>query len=345
MEQNEQESASVIGVVDRPRLYRVLDAESIRACVVLAPSGSGKTTLVRSWLRRPQRAATTLWVSLGGEVGSRIAFWQRVASTAARLGQLSEAHSTRVLDQLSASADPVRIARALIAEAGRFVLVLDAYEHLGDLREAIDEDLKELLRTTPKLRLIVTTRTPTHLSELELSGESIVRTVTLSELAFTSEEVSELVRVQARIDDDQLADTIVRTTHGFALTVRAVALAIAQLGRIPLMGSTEWDSVITARLESLLPDRVAVEFVVATSVPPYVDVQLASQLTNKPTRITTPRPARTQRVRPVGPVCAGPAGVPIRRDLSEHVPFARDEPRRSVSRVVHAHCSLVAREP
>ncbi|MFT4010613.1 MAG: AAA family ATPase [Nocardioidaceae bacterium] len=142
------ELATIAGVVDRPRLYQLLDSSLVRVCVVQGPSGCGKTTLVRSWALRQTREQVT-WVSLSNGVSSRKAFWQHVAASASRLGDLSEATSARVNEELGLAADPVRLAATLLAGAGPVVLVVDAYEHLGDVLPDIDADLSRLRRQHP----------------------------------------------------------------------------------------------------------------------------------------------------------------------------------------------------
>lgn len=282
MSSGEIEAAAIAGVVDRPRLYQVLDSPLVRVCVVQGPSGCGKTTLLRSWALREEQHLPVTWVSLSGEVAGRQAFWEHVASSAFRLGGLTEETAARIKEQLSHAVDPVRIASELLAEAGPVVIVLDAYEHLGEVLPEIDRDLADLVAATPELRLMVTTRSSTQLADLQLSDGGIVRVMTLSELAFTPAEIGMLIASQTGIDDANLAASVADVTKGFALTVRAVALTLSQLGRIPRIDSAEWNAVLGARMESLLPDQTAVQFVTDTSVPPYVDVELSHLLSGNP---------------------------------------------------------------
>lgn len=255
--------------MDRPRLYRVLDSPLVRVCVVQGPSGSGKTTLLRSWSQRGEPPVT--WVSLTSAITSRQAFWEHIASSA-------EQTALQIREQLSRAVDPVRIAGAVLADAGPVLLVLDAYEHLGDAMAEVDRDLAQLLAVTPELRLFVTTRSVTGLADLDPPGDGLTRVIALHELAFTPEEVAALIARQTGIEDPQLAASVADATQGFALTVRAVVLTLAQLGRIPRLDSAEWKAVLASRLESLLPDPVSVQFVTDTSVPPYVDVELGQLL-------------------------------------------------------------------
>ena len=271
-------AAAITGVVDRPRLYRILDAASVRVCVLQGPSGSGKTTLLRSWALQREPVERLLWISLERGLTTRHTFWRHVAASAVRRGGLTREVGAQVEEELGMTADPVRIAGELFAQAGRVVLVLDAYEHLGEIAPQIDEDLARLIAAVPGLRLMVTTRAQTALVDLELPGSGIVRVVTLGELALNADEVGALISAQAGIVDERLARSVVDATKGFPLTVRAVVLALSQLGRIPRLDSTEWQAVVAARLDALLPDPVVRRFVTDTSVPPYVDIELAREL-------------------------------------------------------------------
>lgn len=222
------------------------------------------------------------WISLSGTITSRQAFWQHVASAAARLGDLNTDTARQVKEQLSLAADPVLIASTILADAGPVVLVLDAYEHVGDVMREVDKDLARLVAAAPQLRLMVTTRARTELVDLDPAGGGIVRVISLGELALTPDEVGAVITAQTGVEDERLALSVASATRGFALTVRAVVLALSQLGRIPRVDSREWDAVVAAKLESLLPDPVAVQFVTDTSIPPYVDIELGEQLSGNP---------------------------------------------------------------
>ncbi|MFD4957893.1 LuxR C-terminal-related transcriptional regulator [Microbacterium sp. NPDC058389] len=273
--------STVDGVVRRERLSNILSSPLVRACIVQGPSGSGKTTLLRSWATL-DHSGTMVWVSLASGIASRQTFWQHVASTLARAGELPPDVAVRVKEQLAACVDPVQIATGLLRGQGEVTLVLEAYEHLAGAIPQVDGDLRRLLSAAPELRLVVATRANTSLVEYDPPDGRAVRVVTSPELALTVDEVQALLAELAGIDDPEVAASVVAATGGFALTVRAVVLAMAQLGGIPRLDSIEWDSVVTARMESLLPDAEAIAFVTDTSVPPYFDVDVASRLSGHP---------------------------------------------------------------
>jgi LuxR family maltose regulon positive regulatory protein len=270
-------TAAIAGIVDRPRLHRILDAPFVRVCIVQGPSGSGKTTLLRSWAGQRATDTPLVWVALGTGVRGRQTFWQQVAACAVRLGVMPEGETARVRAQLDAAVDPVRVAIALLADAGPVTLAFDAYENLGDAMEEIDGDLIRMLAALPQLRVVIATRGATSLADQDVPG-GVVRIISLAELALTVDEVASLLATQTRLADGSLAQDILAATRGFPLTVRAVVLALSQLGRVPRVESEEWDAVVATKLEGLLPDRVAVQFVIDTSVPPYVDLELAAEL-------------------------------------------------------------------
>lgn len=245
------------------------------------PSGCGKTTLVRSWLHREANPALTLWVSVSDTVTSRRSFSHQVASAAARAGVISGADLQRARSRLAETSDPVGVALAVLAGVEQFTVVLDGYENVGDARAVIDADLLRLLAAAPNLRLIITTRGTTDLANSDPPGGQ-TRVLTVRDLALTTEEVQALIEAQAGIDDPRLAASVTGATRGFALAVRAVVLTLSQLGTIPQLDSAEWNTVVAARLESLLPDPAAVQFVTDTSVPPYVGVELAHRLSENP---------------------------------------------------------------
>lgn len=249
----------------------------VRICVLQGPSGCGKTTLLRSWTALEGQSREIVWVPLSSSVSSRQAFWQQIARSVARLGSLPEDETEWLQKQYNVVRDPVAVARTVLDLVDPLVLVLDGYEHLGDAMKLIDKDLVRLMSVVPTLRLIITTRSHTALTEIDPPG-GILRVITHGELALTTEEVRQLIETQTGMDDESLARSVTKATRGFALTVRAVTLMLSQLGEIPQIDSAEWSAVIATRLESLLPNPTAVQFVTDTSVPPYMDVDLGQLL-------------------------------------------------------------------
>ncbi|MGR6743372.1 LuxR C-terminal-related transcriptional regulator [Microbacterium sp. F1-18] len=272
---------SATGVPDRARLTRVLESPMVRLCVIQGPSGAGKTTLVRTWTLRTEHPESVVWVSVPEGIASSRMLWRRVLTAAAKTGHLSADVVARAGELVEAGADPVDVARRVVALDRPAVLVLDAYERLGELTERIDADLARLLAMYPMLRVIVATRGETALSVAALD-DGITRVLSRSELAFTPAEVVTLMREQARMADERAAHQVVVATGGFALTVCAVVSAIAQVGHIPRLDSSEWHGVVADRIASSLHDPATVEFMTDTAVARSVDADLARRLSGNP---------------------------------------------------------------
>lgn len=273
---------SIAGIIERPRLTEILDSPLVRVCVVEGPSGTGKTTLLRSWAMQQDPAQRVVWIPVSTGSSSRHAFWHHVVSSARRLGDLSDEVARSVLEQIGVTSDPARAVIALFAGRGSVTIVLDGYETLAGLTRDIDADLSRVLAAAPDLRLMITTRGYTLLGDRDPQGGGVARVIAFSELALTTDEVHALLVAQAGVDDWRLARSIALSTRGYALAVRAAALALAQLGSVPRVGSLQWNQMLAAKLEALLPDADAAVFVTDTSVPPYCDSQLAAELTGDP---------------------------------------------------------------
>lgn len=271
----------VAGVVERPRLTALLDLPFPQICLLRAASGAGKTTLVRSWALARGDATPLLWVTISAQVASPAAFWSRVIDAARRIGGVSADTSAMLAEQVVRSADPVTVAIDFLQDAGPTIFVLDAYEKLGDAAQQVDRDLLRLTAELPQVRVIVAVRGRTGLAADGLRLRDRVQLIGDEQLAFTDGETAELVRVHLDRDDPPLAGSIVRATHGYALAVRALLLAMSNRASIPVVDSEEWRQLVATDLRGALPDEATAGFVAATSIPPYFDATLAAQLTGR----------------------------------------------------------------
>lgn len=278
---SDRDRRAVVGVVDRPRLTVLLEVRVPQLCVLRAASGAGKTTLLRSWAVSRANPAPLLWVTISSEVASPAAFWTRLVDTARRIGGLSVETSATLTGQVGRSEEPVRVAIDFLRDAGPVVFVLDAYEKVGDSIAQVDEDLLRLTDELPQVRVIVAARGRTGLANDRLRVRDRVQVIGDEELAFTEDEVAELVRVHLDRDDPKLAASIVRSTGGYALAIRALLLAMANRRSIPSVDSEQWRALVAADLRAALPDEQAARFVALTSVPPYFDAALATHVTGR----------------------------------------------------------------
>jgi LuxR family maltose regulon positive regulatory protein len=272
---------AVAGVVDRPRLNRLLDARSPSLCVLRGASGAGKTTLLRDWVAARTGDEPLVWLSVTRPVTSRHAFWILVAEAAKRNGDISQTATAALVERIAASADPVESAIDFLRDVGPVTLVFDAYEQLGAVAEDVDADLLRLTDELPAVRVIVATRGSTRLAADPLLIRDRVRLIDDRQLALTIEETAELLRVHLDRDDLDLARSAVAATSGYALGVRALILALASRAAVPAEDSGEWRELVATDLRSLLPDEAAARFVGLTSVPPYFDRELAVRISGR----------------------------------------------------------------
>lgn len=269
------------GVPDRPRLTRVLESPLVRLCLVQGPTGVGKTTLVRTWAQRSEHSPRVVWVSVPvGATDGRM-LWRRVIAAAARVGLISDDAVARARAFVRSGTDPIEASRRLLTLDQPTVLVLDAYERLGELSGQIDRDLVRLLTMHRMLRVIVTTRGETALSAAAFD-DGITRVICRSELALTVGEAATLLRERTGITDERVARQIVAATGGFALAVHAAVHAVSDVGHIPRLDSSEWNDVVAERIASSLGDPEAVAFMTDTAVVPFVDTALAGRLSGNP---------------------------------------------------------------
>lgn len=272
---------AVAGVVERPRLTAMLDAPWPRLCVVRGASGSGKTTLLRGWAVTRVEKTPLLWVTFNAEVASPGAFWTRMADAARRSGGLSADTSAELVAQVGGSTDPVGVAIDFLSSEGPVILVVDAYEKVGQAITAIDDDLLTLTDELPEVRVIAAARGHTGLADDRFRLRDRVRVIDDEDLAFTEAEIADLLRVHLDRDDPALAGSVLRATRGYALAVRALVLGMSRRATIPAVDSQEWRKLVATDLRAALPDESAARFVAATCVPPYFDAALAAEITGR----------------------------------------------------------------
>jgi LuxR family maltose regulon positive regulatory protein len=277
----ESSRRALAGVIERARLHSVLDEPGPQLRVLRAASGAGKTTLPRSWALTRTDQAALLWVTISAEVASPAAFWARVIDAARRIGDVSAETSAVLSEQVTRAEDPVTVAIDFLRDAGPTVFVLDAYEKLGDAIVQVDADLLRLTAELPQVRVIVAARGRTGLADDQLRLRDRVQVIGDGQLAFTDHEAAQLVRVHLNRDDPGLGTSIVAATRGYALAVRALLLAMANRASIPAVESDEWRQLVATDLRAALPDEEAARFVALTSVPPYFDATLATNLTGR----------------------------------------------------------------
>ncbi|MFI1194236.1 LuxR C-terminal-related transcriptional regulator [Micromonospora sp. NPDC020750] len=216
-------------VLVRPRLLRRLDEGTAGpVTLVSGPAGWGKTTLLGSWARTVEPAPA--WVTVeAGDTGARLWSYLAAALGSAPDGRPDPAQPPPPAPP-PADAPPrpdqlELLAAALAARESPVLLVLDDLHRIAD--PAALTGLEFLLRHAgQRLRLLVGARTdlPPGLHRLRLAGE--LTTVGPDELAFTDDEVADLLTAHGVYLPAAVVPRLRERTAGWAAGLRLAALAV-----------------------------------------------------------------------------------------------------------------------
>jgi LuxR family transcriptional regulator, maltose regulon positive regulatory protein len=191
-------------IIKRPRLTRLLDESEARIILLCAPAGYGKTTLAHEWVET--RSEPVAWYSGGSEMLDYAALVLGLARTLRELG-LTEADQNAINDLAAAEESPEALGRELGLAANRStsgVLVIDDYhEAVG---APLSERLLEKFVRTTSLTVALTSRVRPYwfTRRLDVYGDAVI--VRTNGLAFTAEEVTEVLAARRRpVTEDFLA--------------------------------------------------------------------------------------------------------------------------------------------
>lgn len=229
----------------RPRLLRRLDEGSAGpVTLIAAPAGWGKTTLLASWVRLggaepdvepgavvpdsgdlsvpPEARPVPAWLSVEvGDDGDRL--W---AYLAAALRSATGSAEDGPLPDRPPRPEQLEVLAATLAAADRPVLlVLDDLHRVAD--PAALTGLEFLLRHAERrLRLVIGARAGLHLPlhRLRLAGE--LTEIGPDELAFTDDEVADLLTAHAAALPAAAVHQLRDRTGGWPAALRIAALAV-----------------------------------------------------------------------------------------------------------------------
>ncbi|WP_410811238.1 LuxR C-terminal-related transcriptional regulator [Micromonospora sp. 067-2] len=216
-------------VVARPRLLRRLDEGSAGpVTLVAAPAGWGKTTLLASWVRLTAGTSDAgpgpAWMSVeAGDDGDRL--WAYLAEALRSAIGAADRPAAPVPDR-APRPDQLELLAAALAAADRPVLlVLDDLHRVAD--PAALAGLEFLLRHAgQRLHLMVGARAglPLPLHRLRLAGE--LTEIGPDELAFTDEEVADLLTAHGAPVPAGAVRRLRERTGGWPAALRIAALAV-----------------------------------------------------------------------------------------------------------------------
>jgi LuxR family maltose regulon positive regulatory protein len=217
-------------VVERPRLFKLLDSGVERpVTLVAAPAGSGKTLLLTSWMAAGAPPGPVAWLSLDQGDNDPVRFWTYVLAALRRSGGLPGDSGLQALMPSPQDDDALLplLLHGLEELASPVVLVLDDVHELTEPR--VLHGIELLIRRAPRpLRLVLSSRAdpPLALHRLLVSGQ--LAQLREADLAFTLAEADELVSgydYRSRLSDDDLAVLQART-EGWAAGLRLAAVSM-----------------------------------------------------------------------------------------------------------------------
>ena len=213
--------------VHRKRLHEVMDrALGLPLTLVSAPAGYGKSTLVSQWAESQNEPLA--WLSLEAE-DSDVGVFVRYFLAAIRSVVAEACPATH---HAIMSPNPVRrslLGPSLVNELDRLdtpvVLVLDDYHRIEP-----SSDVHELLwflleHPSPKLRLILVSRTDPPFAIASLRGRGQIAEVRHQDLRFSTGEVAEYLEHSTHLTvSDEARANLERQTEGWIIAMRLVAL-------------------------------------------------------------------------------------------------------------------------
>jgi LuxR family maltose regulon positive regulatory protein len=219
----------VAGLVDRPRLFALLDrGASARVTLVCGPAGSGKTMLLASWLRALQPPVAVAWVDVERDERDATRFWATAMDVVRRSGAIGPRDPLATLVPAPAGGQEEFVARLIEGLAGLdrpLALVLDDLHHLRS--DAALRELETLLARAPRsLRTFIVSRRDPKLGlhRMRLAGD--LAEIRAADLGFTAAETEELMAAAGvAVGGDDLARLHART-EGWAAGLRLAALSL-----------------------------------------------------------------------------------------------------------------------
>jgi len=215
------------GIIERPRLTKMLDECEARVILLLAPAGYGKTTLARQWVRT---LASAIWVSATPAHRDVVTLSEDLASGVDALGGSA---SKFIREYISAQSNPQRSARGIAGALADQInkqrvqwVVIDDYHELFDspAAEQIIQDLQRL--ASPRFLIASRLRPKWATSRQVVYGE--LAEINRHDLAMTPAESAQALGRRPGVEE------LVRQAEGWPAIV-ALAAAVKDAAPVPGM--------------------------------------------------------------------------------------------------------------
>jgi LuxR family transcriptional regulator, maltose regulon positive regulatory protein len=215
------------GIIERPRLTKMLDACEARVILLLAPAGYGKTTLARQWGKTLSGA---IWVSATPAHRDVVTLSEDLAAGIDALGGNA---SKFIREYLSAQSNPQRSARGVAAALADQIkkqrvqwIVIDDYHEL--LESPAAEQIVEHVQRTVEARFLVASRLRPEWARSRKIVYGELEEIGRDDLAMTRDESSQLLGKRTSMEE------LVRQAEGWP-AVLALAAAVKDAAPVPGM--------------------------------------------------------------------------------------------------------------
>lgn len=273
---------AISDAVRRDRLIERMAEGTRRPLTLLcAAAGSGKTQLLVSWLASSVPPGPIAWVSV--DEGDRDAqlFWSYVFEALRACGAMRATVAAPSVDTPTRQVQLRELATDLAARRTPVILVLDDFEKITG--PDVPAELEVLLHhCAASLRLVVSTRAepPLPVHRYRLAGE--LTDVRVDELAFTEEEIRELVAGRGgEPATPEMISALRASTEGWAAGVRLLSMSTHGFAAPDGGADVYVAEYLTAEVLDALPSETR-NFLRRTSVIESVWPELATVLTDRP---------------------------------------------------------------
>jgi LuxR family maltose regulon positive regulatory protein len=228
-------------LVHRQRLLDRLDkGKDSSLILVCAPAGYGKTTLVSSWIEGmqagdPRRSVSmpAAWLTLDEYDSDALLFVKYLISA---LRTIAESACAKTLDLLYSPQQPsinvitTTLINDIVQLPGSIILVLDDYQNIQGqaVHQLLDDVLKQ---SSPKLHLVVISRTDPPLSVARLRANGLFTEIRSRDLRFTREEATEYLTDAVDISlSEALLMQLEERLKGWIAGLRLATLSLRSAG-------------------------------------------------------------------------------------------------------------------
>jgi ATP/maltotriose-dependent transcriptional regulator MalT len=260
-------------VIERPRLFALLDESSANVRTLVAAAGYGKTTLAHQWVRREDRRGA--WYTARRASTDVAALALGVARAAAELFPGCDGRLREHLRAVPNPGEHVDVLAEILGEelagwTGREWLVLDEYQELAAAPEA-ERFVAELVRACPLRILIASRQRPAWVSARDILYGDVLELNQVT-LAMDTREAAEVLSDRS----SRSASGLVALANGWPAVIALAGVSAAEIEVDEEVPESLYRFFAEEVFDSL--GEVVREGLATLAVSPVLDRELADEL-------------------------------------------------------------------